>query len=252
MNLGLNGKVALVTGGGRDTGREIALALGAEGAAVAVNYNHSKSEAEGVVAQIRAAGGRSSAYQADVADYEAVRGMVADVVKDFGGLDVLVNNAGYVERARFLATKPDAWDRQIGVGLYGVIHCCHAAVSHMVERKGGRIISLVGDSARIGEAGLSITAASRGGVVALSKSLAKEFGPEGITINVLALGLVDTSHTDQAWLQANFEKIVRQYPLRRIGRTTDVAPLAVFLASEAAAWITGQVISVSGGYSMVG
>ena len=118
----------------------------------------------------------------DVADYDAVRGMVADVVKDFGGLDVLVNNAGYAERARFLATKPDAWDQQIGVDLYGVIHCCHAAVSHMVERKGGHIINLVGDSARIGEAGLSITAASRGAVVALSKSLAKEFGPEGITI----------------------------------------------------------------------
>jgi NAD(P)-dependent dehydrogenase (short-subunit alcohol dehydrogenase family) len=135
MNLGLDGKVALVTGGGRDTGRENALALGAEGAAVAVNYKHSKSEAEGVAAQIRGAGGRSSACQADVADYGAVRRMVADVAKDFGGLDVLVNNAGYVERARFLATTPDAWDRQIGVGLHGVIHWPCGAVAHGRSRR---------------------------------------------------------------------------------------------------------------------
>lgn len=252
MDLSLKDKVALVTGGARDTGREIALALAAEGAVVAINYNHSKEAAEVVVSDIRKAGGRSAAYAADVADYDAVRDIVKRIAGDFGGIDILVNNAGYVERSRFLATKPDAWRRQIDVGLYGVIHCCHAAVPHMIERKGGRIVNLVGDSARVGEPGLAITAASRGGVLALTKSLAKELGAEGITANVLALGLVDTSHIDKAWLQANLEKIVRQYPLRRIGRTTDVAPLVAFLASNAAGWITGQVISVSGGYSMVG
>jgi NAD(P)-dependent dehydrogenase (short-subunit alcohol dehydrogenase family) len=200
----------------------------------------------------RERGGRASAYEADAGDYDAVCDAVARTVADSGGIDILINNAGYVERAAFLETTPDGWHRQIDVGLYGVIHCCHAVIPHMSDRKGGRIVNVVGDSARVGEAALAITAASRGGVLALTKFLAKELGPRGITINVIALGLVDTSHTDKAWLQANLEKIVRLYPLRRIGQPTDVTPLAALPASDAAAWITGQVISVNGGYSMVG
>lgn len=252
MNLGLENKVALVTGGARDTGRAVALALAAEGATVAINYNHSRDAADGLVAEIRKSGGKAEAYAADVTDYAAVQAMVKAIVGDSGGIDVLVNNAGYVEMKRFLQTTPEEWRRQIDVGLYGVIHCCHAVAPHMVERKGGRIVMLAGDSARVGEVGLSITAASRGGVLSLTKSLAKELGPAGITVNAIALGLVETSHSNKEWLQANMEKIVRNYPTRRIGRTSDVAPMITFLASDAASWVTGQIISVSGGYSMVG
>jgi NAD(P)-dependent dehydrogenase (short-subunit alcohol dehydrogenase family) len=248
----LKGKVALVTGAARDTGREIALALGAEGATVAVNYLHSQADAEATVAQIKAKGGNAALYKADVTDFTAVRGMVDKIVKDHGRLDILVNNAGYVQRQRFTDTTPEDWKKQIDVGLYSVIHCCHAAVPHIAKQSGGRIINLVGDSARVGESGLAITAASRGGVLALTKSLAKELGRNWITVNAVALGLVVTSHSDPKWLEANMDKIIRNYPLRRLGKADDVSTMVAFLASEGASWVTGQVISVSGGFSTVG
>lgn len=251
MNFGLEDKVALVTGGARDVGREIALALAAEGATVAINYRSSAKEAEALAKQIKAAGGEARGYAADVADYAAVRSMVDAIVKDFGRLDILVNNAGLTRRQWFPDTTPKDWEDQIGVGLYGVIHCCHAAVPHMIERKSGRIINLAGDSARVGESGLSITAASRGGALALTKSLAKELGRSGITVNAIALGLVETPH-DSAWLEANREKILRMYPLRRLGKPADIAPMIAMLASANAGWITGQVLSINGGFSMVG
>lgn len=252
MDLGLKGKVALVTGGGRDVGREIALTLAREGAAVAVNYHSSAAAAEAVVAEIKAAGGRAAAYGADIADFGAVSAMVDCIVADFGGLDILINNAGLVLRQRFMDTKPEDWRRQIDVCLYGAIHCCHAAIPRMAARGGGRIVSLAGDSSRIGESGLAIGGAARAGVIALMKSLARELGRDRITANAVALGLVETSHTDKAWLDANREKITRLYPLRRLGQASDVAPMVAFLASDAASWITGQVLSVNGGYSTAG
>ena len=252
MDLGLNGKVALVTGGARDVGQEIVLALASEGAAVAVNYRGSEAEALTLVAKIENNGGKARAYGADVTDYHAVCAMTEQVVADFGRLDVLVNNAGYVTPQRFVDTTPDDWHSQIDVGLYGVIHCCHAAVPHLAASDNGRIISLAGDSARVGEKSLAITAASRGGVMSLTKSLAKELGRDGITVNLVALGLVETGHSDKAWLEKNMAKIVRNYPSGRIGQPDDVAPTIAFLASGGASWITGQIVSVSGGYSTVG
>jgi NAD(P)-dependent dehydrogenase (short-subunit alcohol dehydrogenase family) len=252
MNLGLEGRIALVTGGARGVGAEIALALADEGATVAINYHSSEAQARELVEEIEVDGGSARAYPGDVTDYDAVRAMVDAIVGDFGRLDILVNNAGFVEPKRFVETTPEDWRRQIDVGLYGVIHCCHAAAPQMIAQGSGRIISLAGDSARVGEARLAITAASRGGVLALTKSLAKELGRAAITVNAIALGLVETGHSDKAWLEANMEKIVRQYPLGRIGQPGDVAPTVTFLASESAGWITGQVLSISGGYSMVG
>ncbi len=250
MNYGIDDKVALVTGGARDVGKEISLALAGEGASVAINYLGSAKEAEALAAKIGAAGGKAKIYQCDVTDYRAVCLMVSQVEEDFGGVDILINNAGYVSPQAFIDTRPEDWKKQIDVGLYGVIHCCHAVVPQMKARGGGRIVSLAGDSARVGEKNLAITAASRGGVISLTKSLAREFGRDNITLNVVALGLVETSHSDKAWLEQHMAKIVRNYPLGRIGQVGDIAPMIAFLVSDGAAWTTGQVFSVSGGYSM--
>jgi 2-hydroxycyclohexanecarboxyl-CoA dehydrogenase len=250
MDTGLKGKVVLITGGARDVGREISLAFAREGALVAVNYNSSAKEAEAVVAAVKAAGSDARAYQSDVADNESVKRMVAAVMKDFGRIDVLVNNAGYTKRQRFVETTPEDWKRQIDVGLYGPIHTSHAVLPHMIKQNGGRIIMFAGDSSRIGENGLALTAASRAGAMALAKSLAREVGRANITVNAITLGLIETPH-DQAFVDEHREKLVRLYPMRRLGKVQDVAPTVVFLASEHASWITGQVVSVNGGFSMV-
>ncbi len=250
MNLDLAGKVALVTGGANGVGRAIALALAAEGAAVAVNYRRSADAAQAVVAEIAAGGGKAIAVGADVGDFAAVNAMVARVAGELGGLDILVNNAGVALRQRFAETTPEDWRRQIDACLYGAIHCCHAAAPHLENSGSGRIISLIGDSSRVGESGLSIVAAARAGVIGLIKSLAREFGRFGTTANVVSLGLVETAH-DRDWVEANRDRLVRLYPLRRLGQAGDVAPMVALLASEGGGWITGQVISISGGYSMV-
>jgi 3-oxoacyl-[acyl-carrier protein] reductase len=250
MDLGLKGKVALVTGAASGVGREIALTLAAEGAAVVVNYRSSRQEADDLVGEIAAKGGRAKACQADVADFAAVQAMVDTAVKEFGALNILINNAGLAKRQRFGETTPEDWHRQIDASLYGAIHCCFAAAPHLEAAKNGRIVSVIGDSSRIGEAGLAIVAAARAGVVGLMKSLAREFGRSGTTANTVSLGLVETAH-DRDWVDANREKLVRLYPVRRLGMPGDIAPMVALLASPHSGWITGQVLSISGGFSMV-
>lgn len=248
MDLNLKDKVALVTGAARGVGREIVEQLAREGARVAVNYRNSGKDADALVAAIGA--GKAKAYQADVADHRAVKSMVETVVKDFGRLDILINNAGVAIRKPFAESTPEEWRSQIDACLYGAIHCCHAAAPHLAKAGNGRIISLIGDSSRVGESGLAIVAAARAGVVALMKSLAREFGRSGTTANAVSLGLVETDH-DREWVEANREKLVRLYPARRLGQPGDVAPMVCLLASPHSGWITGQVLSISGGYSMV-
>jgi 3-oxoacyl-[acyl-carrier protein] reductase len=250
MDLGLRGKIALVTGATSGVGREIALSLAAEGASVAVNFRSSEKDAEVLVDEIAAKAGKAKAYKADVADYAAVKAMVDDIVKDFGGVNILINNAGLALRQRFMETKPEDWHRQIDACLYGAIHCCYAVAPHLDAAKNGRIVSVIGDSSRVGESGLAIVAAARAGVVALMKSLAREFGRSGTTANTVSLGLVETPH-DKEWVDANREKLIKLYPLRRLGMPADVAPMVTLLASPHSGWITGQVLSISGGFSMV-
>ena len=250
MDLGLQGKIALVTGAASGVGREIAQTLAAEGAGVAVNYRSSEKEAAALVAEITAKGGSAKAYRADVSDFAAVTAMVDAVVRDFGAVNILVNNAGLAKRQRFVETTPADWHSQIDACLYGAIHCCHAVAPHLEAAKNGRIVSVIGDSSRVGESGLAIVAAARAGVIGLMKSLAREFGRSGTTANTLSLGLIETAH-DKDWVEANREKLVRLYPVRRLGMPDDVAPMVALLASPHSGWITGQVLSISGGFSMV-
>ena len=252
MNLSLDGKVALVTGAARDVGREIALTLAAQGAAVAINYQSSAEAAEKVVGEIIAAGGRAKAWKADIGDEAETKAMVEAIVAEFGGIDIVVNNAGVAERVRFLDTTAEQWRRHIDVGLIGTVNTSKAALPHMIAAgKGGRIISLGGDSSRVGEANLTMAAASRAATIALIKSLAKEFGRNDITCNAVTLGMIQSAHSDPAWLEANLPKMVKNYPLKRIGQPGDVAPIIAFLASDDASWITGQTISVNGGFAML-
>jgi 3-oxoacyl-[acyl-carrier protein] reductase len=250
MDLGLKGKIALVTGATSGVGHEIALRLAAEGASLAVNYRGSAAEAEIIVKEIESKGGSAKTYQADVANFAAVKAMTDAIVRDFGGLNILINNAGLAKRQRFVETRPEDWHAQINASLYGAIHSCYAAAPHLEAEKNGRIVSLIGDSSRVGESGLAIVAAARAGVIALMKSLAREFGRSGTTANTLSLGLVETDH-DREWVEANREKLINFYPLRRLGQPSDVAPMVALLVSPHAGWITGQVLSISGGYSMV-
>jgi 3-oxoacyl-[acyl-carrier protein] reductase len=147
-------------------------------------------------------------------------------------------------------TKPEEWKQQIDVCLYGAIHVAKAAASYLEKGGSGRFIAIVGDSSRVGESGLAIVAAARAGVIGLTKSLARELGRSGVTANTISLGLIETAH-DRAWVDANREKLIKFYPLRRLGQPGDVAPMVTLLASTGGGWITGQVISISGGFSMV-
>lgn len=251
MKLNIENKVALVTGGARDIGKLISLNLASENVSVAVNYNSSSKEADDTISEIKKLGGNAKAYKGNVSDYNEMKNMINSINLDFGGIDFLINNAGYTRVERFFESKPEEWDKQIDICLKGSINCCHLVIEKMMEKKLGRIINLVGDSSRIGEANLAITAAARGGTIALGKSLAKELGRYNITVNTISLGLVKTTHSNNDFLEKNMEKILKFYPLKRIGKADDVAPMVSFLCSNNASWITGQVISINGGFCMM-
>ncbi len=251
MKLDLENKIALVTGGGRDIGKLISFNLASEKAIVAVNYNSSSKEAEETVADIRKLGGNAKAYKGDISNYHEMKNTIEQINVDFGEIDILVNNAGYTRIERFIESTPKEWDKQIDICLKGSINCCHLVIEKMIKNHNGRIINIVGDSSRIGEANLAITAAARGGTIALGKSLAKELGRYDITVNTISLGLVKTSHSNNEFLDKNMEKILKSYPLKRIGNAEDVAPMVTFLCSQNANWITGQVISINGGFCMI-
>ncbi|HEX2172256.1 MAG TPA: SDR family oxidoreductase [Dehalococcoidia bacterium] len=252
MDLGLAGKVILVTGGAKNVGREIARTLAAEGARLAITYLSSKQEAKITADQARAAGAADVlTFRNDVTDYAAVQALVAEIGGRLGPIDVLINNAGVGRFGRFLESAPADWRPVIETDLYGVMNCTHAVLPSMVERRSGRIITIIGDSGRVGESGLATTAAARGGGVAFSKSVAKEVGRFGVTVNAVSLGVLKGEGLDHLWDPASEERVTQMYALRRLGTPRDPAGLVALLASEWAGWITGQTISVSGGFSMV-
>ena len=261
MDLGIKDRVAVVTGAGRGIGRQICLTLGQEGAKVAVN-DVFQERADAVAEEIRRAGGQALGAVADVTDLEAVTAMVSRIADEWGAVDILVNNAGLPvsEGSQDAAAGPffsrsdrAQWDRTMGLITYGALNCSRAVIEGMSERCWGRIISIISDAGRVGEPRLVAYSLAKAGVVGFSKALAKEMDGYCVIVNCVSPGTTETDATAE-WIQEQGERIMRQYPLakglNRLGQPPDIADAVAFLASQRAEWITGQVLSVNGGYSM--
>jgi len=243
------GRVALVTGGSRGIGRAMARALGASGHRVAVNYTSNEAAANEVVTEIESGGGRALAFQADVGDETSVIGLFSAVEDAFGAPLVLVNNAGITRDHLLLRMSADDFDRVIQTNLRSVFLCTKSALRGMLRARWGRVISIASVAGILGNPGQANYAASKAGMIGFSKSVAKEVGSRGITINVVAPGYIETDLTadlnDEIKRQA-----VESTSLGRFGQVGEVAGVVDFLASETASYITGQVISVDGGLAL--
>jgi 3-oxoacyl-[acyl-carrier protein] reductase len=254
MDLGLAGSVVLVTGAGQGLGRALGLAFAAERAHVAFHYHSSAAGAEAAAKEARALGVKSLAVGADLRSDAAVAAAVARVERDLGPIGVLVNNAAATQRKLFVESTPADWAAQVDITVTGTLRITQAVVKGMAARNAGAIVNLMGDSGRVGESRLLVTATARASTVGLTKSLAREFARFGVRANCVSLALVQTdnfgAHAGGAE-DERMKKIVAQYPLGRVGRADDVTPMVLLLASPRASWITGQVVSVNGGYAML-
>ena len=250
------GKVVIVTGGGGGIGGATCRRFAVEGASVGV-FDVNLDAAQRVAESIGAGGGRALAFRCDITDRASVDAAVAGVESALGATDVLVNNAGWDVFRPFTRTEPAQWERLIAVNLTGALHMHHAVLPGMVSRKAGRIVNIASDAARVGSSGEAVYAACKGGLVAFSKTLAREHARHGITVNVVCPGPTDTAlFEDYKQGAGNPEKLVeaftRSIPLGRIGRPDDPPGAILFFASDDAAYVTGQVLSVSGGLTMAG
>jgi 2-hydroxycyclohexanecarboxyl-CoA dehydrogenase len=258
--LDLGGRVALVTGAGQGVGRQIALHLGgAHNSGGVVVNDYVLERAETVAEEIRAAGGKALAVQADVSNQQSVKDMVAKGREALGPIGVLVNNAGNAganpspELAKpFYETGPEVWQSFIGVNFYGVINATAAVIPGMIERQApGRIITIISDAGRWGDANMEIYAASKAGAAGFMRSVARTVGRFQITANCVAIALTDTPAVTRT-LQGDPERLKRQmekYIIRRPGQPSDIANMVLFLSSDASPWITGQVYPVNGGFT---
>ena len=249
MEQNLQGKVALVTGAGRGIGKAIALELAAHGAMVIVNYNGSKESAEKVAEEIRSMGGQAVCCSCNVADAKACEQMVKDLLSQFGKVDILVNNAGITKDNLILRMTEEEFDRVLDVNLKGTYHTIRHLAKNFLKNKGGKIINISSVSGVLGNAGQANYAASKAGIIGLTKSIARELGSRNVCVNAIAPGFIDTDMT-AALSESSREALEERIPMKRLGRAAEVAALAAFLASDKADYITGQVICVDGGMAM--
>lgn len=245
----LKGKVAVVTGGSRGIGRATAEALAERGACVAITYVGNEAAASEVVNGIRSRGGEAEAVRVDVADGPAAESTIAEIGKRHGRLDVLVANAGISIDGLLLRLKDDDFDRILAVNVKGAVACSRAAIKLMMRAKTGRVILLSSVVGEMGNGGQTAYAASKAALLGVAKSLAREYASRGITVNAITPGYVDTDMTS-ALSAENREKIVSQVPLGRTGTAREIAAAVVYLASDEAAYVTGQTLRVNGGMYM--
>ncbi len=253
---GLDGKKAIVTGAGSGIGREIAKRLAAEGCAVAV-FDINKDGAAETVSEIEAAGGKATFYPTDITDRDAVDASVDAFEADSGPVNILVNNAGWDLPIAFIDTDRDFWDKIIAINLYGPLNMHHVVLPRMIEAGGGRIVNISSDAGRVGSSGEAVYSACKGGIIAFSKTVARECARRGVQVNCVCPGPTDTPLFDEFKAASGdgakiAEGLARAIPMKRLGVPEDYAGIVAFLASDDAGYITGQTISVSGGLTMHG
>lgn len=245
----LSGKVALVTGAGRGIGREIALTLASYGADVIVNYNGSKEKADAVVEEIEKMGRKAVAAQCSVADFAACGEMITSMLAEFGHIDILVNNAGITRDNLVMKMTEEDFDAVMDTNLKGTFNTIKHMYRPFLKQRAGRIINLSSVTGVLGNAGQANYAASKAGVIGLTKSMARELASRNITVNAVAPGFIATDMT-AAMTDAAKEATLAQIPLKRVGEPKDISEMVAFLASDKASYITGQVISVDGGMAI--
>jgi 3-oxoacyl-[acyl-carrier protein] reductase len=246
----LAGQIALVTGGSRGIGRAAVMALGRRGAYVIINYRESHQAAEETLAVLTAEGqGRGELCRFDIADESQIEGAIKLIVDRHHKIDILVNNAGVTADNLLIRMKPDDWDRVVGINLKGTILCTKAATRVMLRQRYGRVINLSSVAGQTGNAGQSIYAATKAGILGFTKALAREVASRGITVNAVAPGFIETEMTEKLPAKLR-EEFTRSIPLGRFGTCEEVAECIAFLAEQAAGYVTGQVIGVNGGIYM--
>ena len=254
----LGGRVALITGAGQGIGRQVALHFAEHGVGGIVVNDYVLERAQEVVREVEALGGKAIGLQSDVTDLNSVKAMVAKGVEAFGKIDVLVNNAGSAganptadARKPFWETGPEAWNSFIDVNFYGVINCTSAVIPGMIQRKSGRIVTIISDAGRMGDSGLEVYAGAKAGAAGFMRATARTLGRHMITANCVSIAATLTPNI-QKRLEADperYKKMMEKYIIRRPGRPEDVANMVLYLSSDAASWITGQTYPVNGGYS---
>lgn len=249
-DLSLANRVAIVTGGSRGIGRAIAWELSQRGAAVVVNYHQSPAAAETLVNEILAAGGRAAACQADVANFEAAQALIKFAIETFGDLHILVNNAGITRDTLIMMMSEADWDAVLDTNLKSSFNCAKAAVKHMLRKRYGRIINIASVAGQMGNPGQTNYSASKAGQIGFSKALAREVAARNITVNAIAPGFVDTEILN-AMPPETLAAALKLVPLGRKAQPEEIAYAVAFLASEQAAYITGQVLGVDGGMAMM-
>ena len=245
----LNGKVAVVTGASRGIGREIALTLGKQGAFVIVNYNGSKEKAEEVVKEMKEAGGDGVAIKCNVSDFSECEQFISEIISEYKRVDILVNNAGITRDGLLMKMSEEDFDAVLDTNLKGAFNCTKFVSRQMLKQRSGRIINISSVSGVLGNAGQANYSASKAGLIGLTKSVARELASRGITVNAVAPGFIHTEMTE-VLSDAVKEASIAQIPLKKFGETKDIANAVLFLASENASYITGQVIHVDGGMAM--